>query len=83
MEGISSMLDSSFPLNGQREKEIKRSFKSASAVPAIPANSFQLESDFRKLKGCSENLYLYLKVWNVVLIGSARTVSSTDIEEIG
>ncbi|NXD71134.1 RPAP3 protein, partial [Eolophus roseicapillus] len=61
VKGISSMLDSSFPLNGQREKEIKRSFKSAPAVPAIPANSFQLESDFRKLKGCSENLYLYLK----------------------
>ncbi|KFQ44621.1 PREDICTED: RNA polymerase II-associated protein 3 [Nestor notabilis] len=60
VKGISSMLDS-FPLNGQREEEIERSFKSASPVPAIPANSFQLESDFRKLKGCSENLYLYLK----------------------
>ncbi|XP_057281507.1 RNA polymerase II-associated protein 3 isoform X1 [Pezoporus wallicus] len=61
VKGISAVLDSSLPLNGQREKEIKRSFKSASAIPAIPANSFQLESDFRKLKDCSENLYLYLK----------------------
>lgn len=35
---------------------------STSPVPAIPANSFQLESDFRKLKGCPDKMYLYLKV---------------------
>uniref|UniRef100_A0A7M4EL34 RNA polymerase II-associated protein 3 n=1 Tax=Crocodylus porosus TaxID=8502 RepID=A0A7M4EL34_CROPO len=34
---------------------------STSPVPAIPANSFQLESDFRKLKGCPDKMYLYLK----------------------
>ncbi|XP_037243590.1 RNA polymerase II-associated protein 3 [Falco biarmicus] len=61
VKGISSMLHPSFPVNKQREKEIKRSFSSASTVPAIPANSFQLESDFRKLKDCPENMYLYLK----------------------
>uniref|UniRef100_A0A8C0B4J3 RNA polymerase II-associated protein 3 n=1 Tax=Buteo japonicus TaxID=224669 RepID=A0A8C0B4J3_9AVES len=61
VKGISSMLHPSFPVNKQREKEIKRSFTSASPVPAIPANSFQLESDFRKLKDCPENMYLYLK----------------------
>ncbi|XP_010175156.1 RNA polymerase II-associated protein 3-like, partial [Antrostomus carolinensis] len=58
---ISSVLHPSFPVNKQREKEIKRSFRSDSPVPAIPANSFQLESDFRKLKDCPENMYLYLK----------------------
>ncbi|XP_063303023.1 RNA polymerase II-associated protein 3 [Pelobates fuscus] len=31
------------------------------AVPGVPANSFQLESDFRRLKGQSDLLYLYLK----------------------
>ncbi|XP_026720140.1 RNA polymerase II-associated protein 3 isoform X2 [Athene cunicularia] len=61
VKGISSVLHPSFPVNKQREKEIKRSFTSASPVPAIPANSFQLESDFRKLKDCPENMYLYLK----------------------
>ncbi|XP_053572719.1 RNA polymerase II-associated protein 3 [Bombina bombina] len=30
-------------------------------VPAVPTNSFQLESDFRRLKGNLEILYLYLK----------------------
>ncbi|EMP31919.1 RNA polymerase II-associated protein 3 [Chelonia mydas] len=34
---------------------------STSDVPAIPANSFQLESDFRKLKGCPDKMYMYLK----------------------
>ncbi|NXR50565.1 RPAP3 protein, partial [Hippolais icterina] len=58
---ISSTLHPSFPASKQREKEIRRSFMSASPVPPIPANSFQLESDFRKLKDCPENMYLYLK----------------------
>ncbi|XP_009879141.1 PREDICTED: RNA polymerase II-associated protein 3 isoform X2 [Charadrius vociferus] len=57
----SSVLHPSFPVNKQREKETRKSFKSDSPVPAIPANSFQLESDFRKLKDCPENMYLYLK----------------------
>ncbi|XP_065698002.2 RNA polymerase II-associated protein 3 [Patagioenas fasciata] len=61
VKGISSVLHPSFPVNKEREKEIKRSFSSASPVPAIPANSFQLESDFRKLKDCPEHMYLYLK----------------------
>ncbi|KAM8973688.1 RNA polymerase II-associated protein 3 [Pelodytes ibericus] len=30
-------------------------------VPGVPANSFQLESDFRTLKGNPDLLYLYLK----------------------
>ncbi|XP_041267163.1 RNA polymerase II-associated protein 3 isoform X1 [Onychostruthus taczanowskii] len=61
VKGISSTLHPSFPTSKQREKEIRRSFISASPVPPIPANSFQLESDFRKLKDCPENMYLYLK----------------------
>ncbi|NXI47936.1 RPAP3 protein, partial [Galbula dea] len=61
VKGTSSMLPPSLPVNKQREKENKRSFISVSAIPAIPANSFQLESDFRKLKDCPENMYLYLK----------------------
>ncbi|NXC27245.1 RPAP3 protein, partial [Campylorhamphus procurvoides] len=61
VKGISSTLHPSFPERKQKEKEIRRSFMSASPVPAVPANSFQLESDFRKLKDCPENMYLYLK----------------------
>ncbi|NXC54041.1 RPAP3 protein, partial [Aleadryas rufinucha] len=61
VKGISSTLHPSFPASKQREKEIRMSFMSASPVPPIPANSFQLESDFRKLKDCPENMYLYLK----------------------
>ncbi|KFR06639.1 RNA polymerase II-associated protein 3 [Opisthocomus hoazin] len=61
VKGISSVLHPSSPVNKEREKEIKRSFIFASPVPDIPANSFQLESDFRKLKDCPENMYLYLK----------------------
>ncbi|KAM6137263.1 RNA polymerase II-associated protein 3 [Pterocles gutturalis] len=61
VKGTSSVLHPSFPVGKQREKEIKRSFRSSSLVPAIPANSFQLESDFRKLKDCPEDMYLYLK----------------------
>ncbi|NWU70174.1 RPAP3 protein, partial [Pterocles burchelli] len=61
MKGTSSVLHPSFSMGKQREKEIKRSFRSSSLIPAIPANSFQLESDFRKLKDCPEDMYLYLK----------------------
>ncbi|NXD93637.1 RPAP3 protein, partial [Chaetorhynchus papuensis] len=61
VKGISSTSHPSFPASKQREKEIRMSFMSASPVPPIPANSFQLESDFRKLKDCPENMYLYLK----------------------
>ncbi|XP_069708306.1 RNA polymerase II-associated protein 3 [Phaenicophaeus curvirostris] len=61
MKGISSVLHPSLPVNRQREKEVKRSSQSATPVPPIPANSFQLESDFRKFKDCPENMYLYLK----------------------
>ncbi|NWS11546.1 RPAP3 protein, partial [Pachyramphus minor] len=61
VKGIPSTLHPSSPANKQREKDIRRSFMSASLVPAVPANSFQLESDFRKLKDCPENMYLYLK----------------------
>ncbi|XP_032914480.1 RNA polymerase II-associated protein 3 [Catharus ustulatus] len=61
VKGISSTMHPSFPASKQGEKEIRRSFMSASPVPPIPANSFQLESDFRKLKDCPENMYLYLK----------------------
>ncbi|KAJ7410009.1 RNA polymerase II-associated protein 3 [Pitangus sulphuratus] len=61
VKGISSTLHSASPANKQREKDIRKSFMSASPVPAVPANSFQLESDFRKLKDCPENMYLYLK----------------------
>ncbi|XP_051464443.1 RNA polymerase II-associated protein 3 [Apus apus] len=59
VKGISSMSHLAFPVNKQRE-EITNS-SSSSPVPAIPANSFQLEADFRKLKDCPENMYLYLK----------------------
>ncbi|XP_066039242.1 RNA polymerase II-associated protein 3 [Chamaea fasciata] len=61
VKGNSSTLRPSFPESKQREKNIRRSFMSASPVPPIPANSFQLESDFRKLKDYPENMYLYLK----------------------
>ncbi|NXK30204.1 RPAP3 protein, partial [Piprites chloris] len=61
VKGISSTLHPFSSASKQREKDIRRSFMSASPVPAVPANSFQLESDFRKLKDCPENMYLYLK----------------------
>ncbi|XP_014819490.1 PREDICTED: RNA polymerase II-associated protein 3 [Calidris pugnax] len=61
VKGSSSILHPSSPVNKQKEKEIRRSFRSDSHVPGIPANSFQLEADFRKLKDCPENMYLYLK----------------------
>uniref|UniRef100_A0A669P721 RNA polymerase II-associated protein 3 n=2 Tax=Phasianus colchicus TaxID=9054 RepID=A0A669P721_PHACC len=59
VKGISSVLHPS--VSKQIDRESKTSFRSASPVPAIPANSFQLESDFRKLKECPEKMYLYLK----------------------
>uniref|UniRef100_G1SHA2 RNA polymerase II-associated protein 3 n=1 Tax=Oryctolagus cuniculus TaxID=9986 RepID=G1SHA2_RABIT len=31
------------------------------ALPPVPANSFQLESDFRRLRSCPDVLYQYLK----------------------
>ncbi|XP_040834875.1 RNA polymerase II-associated protein 3 isoform X1 [Ochotona curzoniae] len=31
------------------------------ALPPVPANSFQLESDFRRLRSCPDALYQYLK----------------------
>ncbi|KAJ6653630.1 hypothetical protein lerEdw1_009006 [Lerista edwardsae] len=34
---------------------------SAFPVPPVPVNSFQLESDFRKLKGYPDQLYTYVK----------------------
>uniref|UniRef100_A0A8C3HPP8 RNA polymerase II-associated protein 3 n=1 Tax=Chrysemys picta bellii TaxID=8478 RepID=A0A8C3HPP8_CHRPI len=43
------------------EKEKTLLPASTSDVPAIPANSFQLESDFRKMKGCPDKMYMYLK----------------------
>ncbi|NXM29544.1 RPAP3 protein, partial [Oxyruncus cristatus] len=61
VKGISSILHPSAPASKQRERDIRRSFMSTSPVPAVPTNSFQLESDFRKLKDCPENMYLYLK----------------------
>ncbi|NXI77109.1 RPAP3 protein, partial [Rhipidura dahli] len=61
VKGISSTTHPSLPASKQREKETRMSFMSACPVPPIPANSFQLESDFRKLKDCPENMYLYLK----------------------
>ncbi|NXC50173.1 RPAP3 protein, partial [Penelope pileata] len=61
VKGISSVLHPSSTVNKQIEKEIKTSFTSAPSVPTVPANSFQLESDFRKLKDCPEKMYLYLK----------------------
>lgn len=32
------------------------------SLPPVPMNAFQLESDFRKLKGFPDQLYTYLKV---------------------
>lgn len=69
-------------MNKQIERENKASFRSASPVPAIPANSFQLESDFRKLKDCPEKMYLYLKVGTVVLSDSFFNVEATVQTEV-
>ncbi|XP_060100944.1 RNA polymerase II-associated protein 3 isoform X1 [Heteronotia binoei] len=35
--------------------------KSTFSLPPVPVNAFQLESDFRKLKGFPDQLYAYLK----------------------
>uniref|UniRef100_A0A8C3HNS1 RNA polymerase II-associated protein 3 n=1 Tax=Chrysemys picta bellii TaxID=8478 RepID=A0A8C3HNS1_CHRPI len=48
-------------LRNHLEKEKTLLPASTSDVPAIPANSFQLESDFRKMKGCPDKMYMYLK----------------------
>ncbi|XP_067170408.1 RNA polymerase II-associated protein 3 isoform X3 [Apteryx mantelli] len=61
VKGISSIIHPSFTMKKKIEKEVKTSTRSASPVPVIPANSFQLESDFRKLKECPEKMYMYLK----------------------
>ncbi|XP_038596894.1 RNA polymerase II-associated protein 3 [Tachyglossus aculeatus] len=44
-----------------REAEKTPDSCAAAVLPAVPANTFQLESDFRKLKGSPNMLYLYLK----------------------
>ncbi|XP_028912243.1 RNA polymerase II-associated protein 3 isoform X1 [Ornithorhynchus anatinus] len=46
--------------NAKEAEKIPDPF-AAGVLPAIPANTFQLESDFRKLKGSPNMLYLYLK----------------------
>ncbi|NP_001084525.1 RNA polymerase II-associated protein 3 [Xenopus laevis] len=38
-------------------------------IPAVPTNSFQLESDFRRLKGNPDLLYVYLKQIEPTLYG--------------
>ncbi|KAJ7329764.1 hypothetical protein JRQ81_015938 [Phrynocephalus forsythii] len=52
----------SCPLKNQSEME-NQALPSVSAfpVPPVPVNSFQLESDFRKLKCYPDQLYMYLK----------------------
>ncbi|XP_067420243.1 RNA polymerase II-associated protein 3 isoform X2 [Emydura macquarii macquarii] len=62
MKEMSSATTQSSCLKNHLEKENKTLLPaSTSDVPAIPANSFQLESDFRKLKGCPDKMYIYLK----------------------
>ncbi|XP_064364365.1 RNA polymerase II-associated protein 3 isoform X1 [Dromaius novaehollandiae] len=61
VKGISSVIHPSFTMKKMIKNEGKTSTRSASPVPVIPANSFQLESDFRKLKECPEKMYMYLK----------------------
>lgn len=53
----------SCPLKKQSEME-NQALPPVSAfpVPPVPVNSFQLESDFRKLKCYPDQLYTYLKV---------------------
>ncbi|MEE6480740.1 hypothetical protein FKM82_012659 [Ascaphus truei] len=43
------------------EKNVSFSASLDNGVPAVPTNSFQLESDFRRLKGNLDLLHLYLK----------------------
>ncbi|XP_062439915.1 RNA polymerase II-associated protein 3 isoform X2 [Rhea pennata] len=61
VKGTSSIIHPSFTVKNNVEKEVKTSTRSASPIPVIPANSFQLESDLRKLKECPEKMYMYLK----------------------
>ncbi|XP_074870070.1 RNA polymerase II-associated protein 3 isoform X2 [Carettochelys insculpta] len=62
MKGMPSATPQSSSLKNHLDKENKTLLPvSTSDVPAIPANSFQLESDFRKLKGCPDKMYMYLK----------------------
>ncbi|NWX88884.1 RPAP3 protein, partial [Nothoprocta pentlandii] len=61
VKGISSIIHPPLAMKKKVEKEVKTSTRSVSPVPVIPSNSFQLESDFRKLKECPEKMYLYLK----------------------
>nr|XP_025042112.1 RNA polymerase II-associated protein 3 isoform X2 [Pelodiscus sinensis] len=62
MKDMSSATPQFSSLKNHLDKENKISLPvSTSDVPAIPANSFQLESDFRKLKGCPDKMYMYLK----------------------
>uniref|UniRef100_A0ACB8FP02 Uncharacterized protein n=1 Tax=Sphaerodactylus townsendi TaxID=933632 RepID=A0ACB8FP02_9SAUR len=60
-EGPSSALQSC-SLKKQAETESPALLpESIFAVPSVPLNAFQLESDFRKLKGFPDQLYTYLK----------------------
>uniref|UniRef100_A0A8C3RT36 RNA polymerase II-associated protein 3 n=1 Tax=Chelydra serpentina TaxID=8475 RepID=A0A8C3RT36_CHESE len=61
MKDMPSAIPQSSSLKNHLEKEKTLLPASTSDVPAIPANSFQLESDFRKLKGCPDKMYMYLK----------------------
>uniref|UniRef100_H3B266 RNA polymerase II-associated protein 3 n=1 Tax=Latimeria chalumnae TaxID=7897 RepID=H3B266_LATCH len=44
------------------------SIVSSLSIPAVPANSFQLEADFRKLKDYPDMMYQYLKKWAISLL---------------
>uniref|UniRef100_A0A674JFE3 RNA polymerase II-associated protein 3 n=1 Tax=Terrapene triunguis TaxID=2587831 RepID=A0A674JFE3_9SAUR len=61
MKDMPSATPQSSSLRNHLEKEKTLLPASTSDVPAIPANSFQLESDFRKMKGCPDKMYMYLK----------------------
>ncbi|XP_053109527.1 RNA polymerase II-associated protein 3 [Hemicordylus capensis] len=58
----SSPAPQSCSMNKKAETEKETLFPvSTFTVPPVPVNSFQLESDFRKLKGYPDQLYTYLK----------------------
>ncbi|XP_044888610.1 RNA polymerase II-associated protein 3 isoform X2 [Mauremys mutica] len=61
VKDMPSATPQSSSLRNHLEKEKILLPASTSDVPAIPANSFQLESDFRKMKGCPDKMYMYLK----------------------
>uniref|UniRef100_A0A8C0GJ40 RNA polymerase II-associated protein 3 n=1 Tax=Chelonoidis abingdonii TaxID=106734 RepID=A0A8C0GJ40_CHEAB len=61
VKDMPSAAPQSSSLRNHLEKEKALLPASTSDVPAIPANSFQLESDFRKMKGCPDKMYMYLK----------------------